>query len=142
VSSFFPATGMPDREWWCALWPDPEGLLVKLGAPRGVAAVDLCCGDGYFTAPLSRLARPPSEVYALDLDAGLIERARRYVGDRGETDLMMFSADDAMCLPRHVPRPVGFVLLANTFHGVPEETELAHRVREVLEPEGKFAVVN
>ena len=25
MSGFFPATAMPDREWWGALWPDPEG---------------------------------------------------------------------------------------------------------------------
>lgn len=46
MNGFFPSTGMPDREWWGALWPDPEGLLVKLGVERGAPAVDLCCGDG------------------------------------------------------------------------------------------------
>ncbi|MBA2712534.1 MAG: methyltransferase, partial [Rubrobacteraceae bacterium] len=35
MNGFFPSTGMPDREWWVALWPDPEGLLVKLGVERG-----------------------------------------------------------------------------------------------------------
>jgi hypothetical protein len=23
----FPATGMPDRNWWHALWPDPDGVV-------------------------------------------------------------------------------------------------------------------
>ncbi len=141
MNGFFPSTGMPDREWWGALWPDPEGLLVKLGVERGAPAVDVCCGDGYFTAPLSRLASP-AKVYALDLDAGLIERARRYVVERGEAELVMFAADDARCLPEHVPEPVGFVLLANTFHGVPDKTGLAREVRRVLVPGGKFVVVN
>ena len=126
MSGFFPATGMPDREWWSALWPDPEGLLAK--SAWSAAAVDLCCGDGYFTAPLSRLASP-AKVYALDLYAGLIEHARRYVAERGEADLVAFAVDDAMCLPRHIPEPVGFVLLANTFHGVPDKTALAREVR-------------
>jgi SAM-dependent methyltransferase len=141
VSSFFPATGMPDREWWGALWPDPEGLLVTLGAPRGVAAVDLCCGDGYFTAPMSCFARP-SNAYAVDLDAELIGRARRYVAERGEADLVQFAAVDALCLTHHMPEPVGFVLLANTFHGVPDKPALAREVNKVLVPGGKFAVVN
>lgn len=141
MTGFFPSTAMPDREWWGVLWPDPEGVLEELGVQRGQPAVDLCCGDGYFTAPMSRLARP-SKVYALDLDAGLIEHARRHVAERGEGELVAFAADDAMRLPRHVPEPVGFVLLANTFHGVPDKTGLARTVREVLVPEGKFAVVN
>lgn len=141
MSGFFPATAMPDRVWWGALWPDPEGVLEELGVPRGQPAVDLCCGDGYFTAPMSRLARP-SKVYALDLDAGLIEHARRHVAERGEGELVVFAADDAMRLARHVTEPVGFVLLANTFHGVPDKTGLARTVREVLAPQGRFVVVN
>ena len=141
MTGFFPATAMPDREWWGALWPDPEGVLDKLGAPRGQPAVDLCCGDGYFTVPLSRLAKP-AKVYALDLDAGLIEHARQYVVERGEGDLVVFAADDARNLARHVTEPAGFVLLANTFHGVPRKTDLARTVREVLVPRGIFVVVN
>jgi protein-L-isoaspartate O-methyltransferase len=69
---------MPDREWWSALWPDPEGVLRKLGVPRGETSVDLCSGDGYFTAPLSRLVAP-GRVYALEIDPEMVERAREYL---------------------------------------------------------------
>jgi len=27
----FPATIMPDKDWWHALWPDPEAALLKKG---------------------------------------------------------------------------------------------------------------
>jgi SAM-dependent methyltransferase len=141
VSGFFPATAMPDWDWWGALWPDPEGVLRELGMTSEEPAVDLCCGDGYFTAPMTRLSSP-SKVYALDLDADLIDRARLHVAERGEGDLVVFAVDDAMRLPSHVPESAGFVLLANTFHGVPDKTELARRVRLVLGPGGRFAVVN
>jgi len=132
---------MPDRDWWAALWPDPEGLLGRLGVPQGRLAVDLCCGDGYFTAPMSRLARP-AKVYALDLDARLVERARQYVAERGEGTSVVFVADDARNVAARVPEPAGFVLLANTFHGVPDKTALARAVSGVLAPGGRFAVVN
>ncbi|MBN6743241.1 hypothetical protein JKG47_22800, partial [Acidithiobacillus sp. MC6.1] len=49
--AFFPATVMPDPDWWHALWPDPEGVLRALGIGPGLGVVDLCCGDGHFTAP-------------------------------------------------------------------------------------------
>ena len=54
----------------------------------------------------------------------------------------MFAADDAASLARYVPEPVAFVLLANTFHGVPDKTGLARTVSEVLAAGGRFAVVN
>ena len=50
-----------------------------------------------------------------------------------------FVAADARCLPNYVPEPVGFSSFANTFHVVPNKTDLA---REVLAPRGRVAVVN
>jgi predicted methyltransferase len=70
---FFPRTSMPDREWWSVLWPDPEGVLQKLEVSRGETSVDLCSGDGYFTAALSRLAAP-GKVYALKMDPETAEQ--------------------------------------------------------------------
>jgi predicted methyltransferase len=46
---------MPDRDWWAALWPDPKDIVRLLGVERSMQVVDLCCGDGYFTAPLARI---------------------------------------------------------------------------------------
>jgi predicted methyltransferase len=51
----FPATSMPDRDWWSALWPNPADILRKIGIKSDMTVLDLCCGDGYFTAPLTRL---------------------------------------------------------------------------------------
>ena len=53
---FFPATLMPDHDWWAALWPDPEATLRAIGVRPGMTVIDLCCGDGYFTAPLAKMA--------------------------------------------------------------------------------------
>ncbi len=35
-----------------------------------------------------------------------------------------------------------YVLIANTFHGVPEKTAMARAVASVLNPGGQFAIVN
>src|SRR5215218_2753873 len=78
INRLLPETRMPDREWWSALWPDPQGALKQLGVRRGETSVDLCSGDGYFTAPLSRLAAP-GRVYALEMDPEMVERAREYL---------------------------------------------------------------
>jgi len=49
-----------------ALRPDLEGVLEELSVPRGQPAVDLCCGDGYFTTSLSSCLARPCKVYAMD----------------------------------------------------------------------------
>jgi SAM-dependent methyltransferase len=49
---------------------------------------------------------------------------------------------DARDIARLVPGPVDYVLLANTFHGVPRKTVLARHVGEVLRSGGRFGIVN
>jgi SAM-dependent methyltransferase len=137
--AFFPATAMPDSGWWSALWPDPDGVLRALGIEPHMTVVDLCCGDGYFTAPLARLVE--GRVYGVDLDPAMLDKARAAVAKAGATARQWLCAD-AMDLARLIPEKADFVLIANTFHGVPDQTGLARGVAAVLGPGGTFAVVN
>lgn len=133
---FFPATGMPDPDWWQALWPSPRDVLRKLGIKDGDVVADLCCGDGYFTGALAKLTG--AETFAVDLDPdqlaaaqsrGIAERITWLLGDAREIDVLM-------------PEPVDVVLMANTFHGVPEPTELSGAVARALVSDGRFIIVN
>ncbi len=137
--TFFSATAMPDREWWAALWPDPEGVIRSLGVEPRMTVLDLCCGDGYFTAPLAKIVG--GRVYALDIDQGMLEQARMEVERSGATVKKWICAD-ARDLGEHVSEKVGYVLIANTFHGVPDKTGMARAVASILEPGGHFSVVN
>lgn len=139
IEGFFPATAMPDRDWWSALWPDPESMLCALGIRRGMVVLDLCCGDGYFTAPLARIVE--GQVHAVDIDPAMIEKTRNALADAGTTALSLLCAD-ARDLPRLLPGKVDCVLIANTFHGVPDKTAMAHAVAAVLKPGGCFIILN
>lgn len=130
---------MPNRDWWSALWPDPMGTLRAVGIRPGMKVVDLCCGDGYFTAPLAELAG--SEVYGLDIDPAMLEQARAEVARRG-TSVVEWICGDARDLTKLVRGRVDYVLIANTFHGVPDKTGLAQAAAAVLRSGGLFTVVN
>jgi SAM-dependent methyltransferase len=134
----FPATSMPDADWWQTLWPDPAATLARLGiAPEG-KAIDLCCGDGLFTVPLARHQRL---MVALDLDLAILRLARRRAeaADRHNISCVAGDACDLACIREGC---IDFVLMANTFHGVPDQTRLAQAVVRVLAPGGRFAVIN
>ena len=137
-AGLFPATAMPDPDWWQALWPHPGEVLAKLGIQPGTDAVDLCCGDGLFTVPLAGMTR---RVVAIDLDPEMLELARARAAAAGVKNCG-FIAGDAYDLARLVPAPVDLVLIANTFHGVPDQARLVHAVVAVLRPGGRFVVVN
>jgi ubiquinone/menaquinone biosynthesis C-methylase UbiE len=110
-----------------------------LGIKPGMVVVDLCCGDGYFTAPLARIVG--GNVYGVDIDPDMLEDARAELGRTGTTVLDLICAD-ARDLPELLPDKVDYVLIANTFHGVPDKHAMAHSVATVLNPKGQFAVVN
>jgi SAM-dependent methyltransferase len=130
----FPNTAHPDREWWRALWPDPNKTLETLGFGECDSLVDLCCGDGLFTISAAELVSGP--VYGIDLDGDLLAALEKRKAN------VETIRGDAMALPDLLPESVDCALLANTFHGVPEKTALAEGVAAVLESDGRFVVVN
>ena len=130
---------MPDRDWWSALWPDPEGILRQIGIKPEMTVLDLCCGDGYFTAHMAKLVE--GKIYALDLDPQMIERAEAEVALQGASVRRWICAD-ALQLAESVPELVDYVLMANTFHGVPDQRDLLQAVQRALRPKGLFGIIN
>jgi SAM-dependent methyltransferase len=138
LSGFYPATAMPNADWWGILWPRPGEVVAALSVKPGGEAVDLCCGDGLFTVALAQIA---GRVVAIDLDPAMLERARARLASAGATNCE-FVVGDAYAVAELIRQPADFVLIANTFHGVPEKDRLARAVAAVLKPRGRFAVIN
>jgi len=136
----FPATSMPDSDWWQSLWPDADAVVRKLGVVAHMAALDVCCGDGRFTPALCR-AVAPARVQAIDLDADELERARQVCLAEGCENISFVQAD-VSDLSRSVSEPQDLVFIANTFHGIPDKAAFARGVRRILQPEGWLVIVN
>ena len=108
------------------------------GIRPDMSVIDLCCGDGYFTVPLSEAT---TMVYGIELDANLLEQAQKEASTKGVKNCRWIQGD-AMDLSSLVPEPVDYVLLANTFHGIPEKEALTRSVAAILKPGGQFAIIN
>jgi ubiquinone/menaquinone biosynthesis C-methylase UbiE len=138
LPGFFKGTEMPAAGWWEALWPDPAMVLNQVGVRAGMTVIDLCCGDGWFTLQIAKIAR---HVVAVDIDAKLLDVARLRLSesDSRNSSLVEGNAYDVAKLVSH---PADFVFLANAFHGVPGPTRLARSVFDALKSGGRFAIVN
>ncbi len=135
---FFQGTEMPSAGWWSALWPDPAAVVATVGIAPGMTVIDLCCGDGWFTRPIARIAR---SVVAIDIDPDLLGQAR--AGLTGaELTRCAFVLGDACDVTTLAPGGADFIFLANAFHGVPDRPRLARAVHDTLRLGGRFAVVN
>ena len=100
----YPATAMPDPDWWEALWPEPKQVLTALGIRPDMDVVDLCCGDGLFTAPLTLLSR---HVIGIDIDPGMLAVAQDKIKAIGATNFELIEGD-AYAIAELVSRPVDF----------------------------------
>ncbi len=135
---FFEGTGMPDPGWWEALWPDPAGVLAAIGLQPGMTVIDLCSGDGWFTALIAKRA---ARVIAIDIDPILLATSRHRLHEMGVTNCE-FVAGDAYRLADLVRDRADFVFLGNVFHGVPDRPKLVAVARDALKPGGLLAIVN
>ncbi len=129
---------MPNPDWWAALWPDPARVVRDVGVRAGMTVVDLCSGDGWFTVQLAKIA---STVIAIDIDERLVKTSQVRLSEAGLTNCR-FIVSDAYEIANVVREPIDHVFLANAFHGVPDRPRLARAVRDVLKPNGLFAIVN
>jgi SAM-dependent methyltransferase len=136
----YPGTSMPDQDWWQELWPNPEAMLRAFGAQSGKCALDLCCGDAYFTLPLAR-ATAPARTIGVDLDDKALELGRRAVVGSGLTNIDLITAD-ARSLPQLVDGTFSLILLASTLHGIPDKKQIMALLRSLLDPDGRLVVVN
>lgn len=137
-NSMFPATSMPDSDWWHALWPNPKNVILSLGVKKEAIAIDLCCGDGYFTFPLAEIS---SKVYGIELVSELLEQAKRE-GEIRKLINCIWIQGDVMKLSELVPESVDFILIANTFHGIPDKEAICKSIFSILKPNGELAIIN
>lgn len=136
----FQNTRQPDRDWWELLWPDPEGLLCDLSLDTVVSLADIGCGDGYFTLPAAELLAPGC-VYAVDIDASLVDAVATAAADRDLSNLHCI-VGDARSVSAVLPDSLDAILIANTFHGVSNPTALADEIHRTLRADGRLVIVN
>ena len=105
-AGFFQGTEMPAAGWWEALWPDPAGVLYKVGVRAGMDVIDLCSGDGWFTLQIAKVAR---HVSAIDIDPTLLQVARHRLVESEVTNCK-FIAGEAYDIAK-LAGPADFVFM-------------------------------
>ncbi len=136
----FQNTGQPDWDWWSRLWPTPGATLRDLGLASGESVAEVGCGSGYFTLPAARIVEP-EPVYAVDLDASLLDDLDELAEQRDVENVVPIHGD-ARDLTGVLSEPVTTLVVANTFHGVGDQSGLVERAFEAIESGGRLIVVN
>lgn len=136
----FQNTRQPDWEWWEELWPEPKRILDELDIGSAQSVADIGSGNGYFTLPTAELVSPAS-VYAVDIDASLLEELREKAKERDLSNITCLDGD-AREVASLLPEPVDVVLIANTFHGIEKPAVFAEQASRSLTSDGRLIILN
>jgi predicted methyltransferase len=117
----------------------PERTLAAIPVAAGARVADLGAGKGYFTWPLSHAVGETGVVWAVEVEDDLVETLRRGVEARKLSNVLVVRAEyDDSRLP---DGRVDVVLLSTVYHHIESRVAYMTRLRRVLAPGGRVAIV-
>lgn len=117
---------------------DHVQLIEKGVSPGGIWA-DLGSGRGAFTLALAHCLGTDSKIYSVDLDwRALKQQEVRMQAEFPQNDVEYIRGDFTHAL--HLP-PLDGILMANSLHFVREKEPVLCQLRELLQPGGRFVLV-
>ncbi|MGM0578392.1 MAG: class I SAM-dependent methyltransferase [Myxococcota bacterium] len=121
-------------------WQKPDEVVRALDLPKGAVTCHIGAGTGYFARRLGRHVAPEGHVFAVDVEARMLEALRKRLK---EEDLRNVSP--VLALPGDPLLPRGacdLVLIVNTYHHFPDGPAYLEGLKRVLKPKGRIANVD
>ena len=132
-------SGMPDEEMWSGFF-DPAKVLAIFGLVRGVRdLVEFGCGYGTFTLAAAGIAA--GTVYALDIEAEMVDVVRQKCAEAGIHNVQATVRDFVAQGTGLADNSMDAALLFNILHHE-EPVALMKEALRVLKPNGMLAVIH
>lgn len=114
-------------------WQKPHEVVMALELKADEAIADIGAGTGYFAR---RFARHAGRVYAVDIEAKLLEMARKDAPPNLET--VLAAPDD----PRLPARSVNTIFFCDVLHHIANRAAYYPKLAQALKPGGRIVVVD
>jgi len=132
--------------WWlCFTFDNPlrrliqnPDLILRGLAQPGQTAIDIGCGMGYFSVPLARLVGQDGTVICVDMQAQMLEAARRKAEKAGLDSRMRFQRCTENSLG--LTTAADFALAFWMVHEVSHQEKFLREIKESLNPAGTLLI--
>jgi len=136
LDSYITQLSSPARD----AWQKPDQVVSALGLSTGQTACDIGSGPGYFTLRLARAVGPSGFVYAVDVEARMLQALRERLEKAHVRNVApVLAVSDDPLLP---PAACDLVLLVDTYHHFPDRSAYLQRLRRSLKPGGRIVNID
>lgn len=121
-------------------WQRVPDILLALNATTGSRIADLGAGEGWLTQRLARHVGPSGRVFAVDINAGALDRLAETVARDSlrNVELVLGEPDD----PRLPYGTLDGVVIVNAYHEMTSRVPLLDGVLRALRPGGLLVIVD
>ena len=117
----------------------PDEALAAIGIAKGATVADIGAGVGYFTWRLAELVGPAGKVYAVDIQAAMLDQLRHNMAERKLTNYeAVLGAEDDPHLPAG---RIDLALLVDVYHEFSQPQKMLRKIRASLAPTGRMVLL-
>lgn len=126
----------PGEETLRRRWRKPETTLKAVGLRSGMVFMDIGCGDGFFTIPAAQLVGEKGAVYAVDIDAAVIEKLKDRALEKGLANITarLGAAEETV----FCTECADIVFYSRVLHDFKDPAKVLHNAKHMLKPDGKL----
>jgi ubiquinone/menaquinone biosynthesis C-methylase UbiE len=113
---------------------NPQSILNKAGATKGMIMADLGSGPGFFTIPMAQATGEKGLVYAVDSDQTMLNGLKENIAKSEVNPNTIKIVNSDVCHTGIPKESVDLVLFANVLHEVEDKKAFFQEVRRISKP--------
>ena len=119
-------------------WQRADELIRLMKVSRGSRVADVGCHEGYMTFKLAKEVGTHGRVYAVDVEAGKIEKVRKRAEENKLNQITVIKGDyDNPKLPSDL---LDAVIILDTYHEMDDHDEVLRHVKISLKKSGRLLI--
>ena len=113
------------------LWHNPETILQRADATKGMTMADLGSGPGFFTIPMAQITGEKGLVYAVDSNQNILDNLKENIAKSGVNPKVIKIVKNDVCHTGIPNESVDLVLFANVLHEVANRKAFFQEVKRI-----------
>ncbi|MDP3719305.1 MAG: methyltransferase domain-containing protein [Acidobacteriota bacterium] len=117
----------------------PSKALAALELKPGMVVADIGAGSGYYTSRMAKQVGPTGQVFATDIQPGMLEILNRRIKSEGLANVttVLGAVDD----PKLAPASIDLAIMVDVYHELQSPQVFLQRLKPVFKPGGRLVLV-